>query len=355
MRDLEQKRKFVINTVFFIVIGVAAYVAVVYVIPMFFPFLLAFFFSAVIHMLVKLLPAKSAKGRKWLSLFLTGIFFIVVAFLVVILGNWTMRLLERAVLALPRLYAEEFMPWLYSLADRLESRYAVRNVPGGMNIGARVIELVQTTGTRMSEISVERVEHVSGYAKKIPSFMIKIMMTVVATFFLAADYERITVFLMRLLPKRGREHVLTVKNYMFEVLGAYVKSYSILMFLTFMELCIGLGILGVPYFPVIAFGIALFDILPVLGTGGILIPWAVVSVILGDYRLAVGIAILEVVIMVVRNILEPRIVGKQIGLHPFATLVALFVGLKIGGIVGMIGFPVCLSIAVQLGKEKMRG
>lgn len=350
MGGTEQKRKLIINTVFFSLLGAGIYGSIKYLLPIFLPFLFAFLFAALIHTAVKSIPAKSEKGRKCLAVFGTGLFFIVLAVCVGLLGGGLMRLLEKALLTLPRLYEEQFIPWVYEIGDKLEKRYAGR-VSGFSDVGNHMLALVRETGESLSEISVERVENVSGYARQIPPFLIKIVMTVVATFFLAADYERITGFLLRLLPKKGQEMACSLKKYTLEVLGAYCKSYSILMLLTFLELCIGLAVLQVPFFIPIAFGIALFDILPVLGTGGILIPWAAIALIIGDYRLAVGLVVLDTVITVLRNILEPRIVGRQIGLHPLAALMALFVGLKIGGIVGMIALPMGLSILLQLGKE----
>lgn len=350
MGGTEQKRKLIINTVFFSLLGVGAYGIIKYLLPVFLPFLFAFLFAALIHTAVKGIPTKSEKGRKCLAVFVTGLFFIVLAVCAGVLGGGLMRLLEKAILTLPGLYKEQFVPWVYEIGDKLEKRYAGR-VAGVSDVGSHILSLVQETGESLSEISVERVENVSGYAKQIPPFLIKIVMTVVATFFLAADYERITGFLLRLLPKKGQEIACSLKKHTLEILGAYCKSYSILMLLTFLELCIGLAVLRVPFFIPIAFGIALFDILPVLGTGGILIPWAAIALMIGDYRLAVGLVVLDTVITVLRNILEPKIVGKQIGLHPLAALIALFVGLKIGGIVGMIGLPMGLAIVLQLGKE----
>ncbi len=353
MGGIEQKRKVIINTFFLLIIGVGSYVTVKYLIPLFSPFIFAFLFATLIHRAVKGMRMKSEKVKKWLALVMTGLFFLCIVLGIGLLGSLLMRLLERAVLTLPQMYEEEFVPWVYSIGDKLEKRYADNNPAVFHDIGNRFMTLIREIGENLSEISVERVENVSGYAKGIPSFFIKMVIMVVSTFFLAVDYEKITGSLFRLLPKRGKEMVTVVKKYSFEVFGAYLKSYSILMLLTFTELCIGLVILRIPYFVLISFCIALFDILPVLGTGGILIPWAAAAVIIGDYRLAAGLVLLDFVITVVRNILEPRIVGKQIGLHPMATLMALFIGLKIGGIVCMIGFPVCLSILVQLGKEGM--
>ena len=97
--------------------------------------------------------------------------------------------------------------------------------------------------------------------------------------------------------------------------------------------------------------IAVFDILPILGTGGILLPWAAVLFVMGNKPLAAGILILYVIITVIRNIVEPKIVGKQIGLHPLVTLMAMFLGLKTFGIIGMIVLPVSLAVLINLEKN----
>ena len=138
------------------------------------------------------------------------------------------------------------------------------------------------------------------------------------------------------------------------MLFIYIRSYSLLFLITFGELCLGLFIFGIPYPVLIALGIAIFDILPVLGTGGILLPWAAVLLIMKEHGLAFGVVLLYLIILVVRNMLEPRIVGKQIGLHPLATLAALFLGLKLLGLVGLVAFPVALTVLVNFGKEELK-
>ena len=121
------------------------------------------------------------------------------------------------------------------------------------------------------------------------------------------------------------------------------------MLLTFGELTAGLLLLRVPHAVLLAALIAVVDILPILGTGTVLIPWIAVSLLGGNTAFAVGLTVLYVVITVVRNILEPRVVSRQIGLHPLATLFFMFLGLRAtGGIAGMLLFPVGAIIVKQL-------
>ena len=129
-----------------------------------------------------------------------------------------------------------------------------------------------------------------------------------------------------------------------------IRSYALIMSITFMELFLGLSLFGVEYALLIALCIAVFDILPVLGTGGIMIPWAVITAILGDYPMALKLFGLYIFITIVRNIIEPKIVGSQIGLHPVVTLVSMFAGVQLFGVVGLFGFPIGLSLLMHLNR-----
>jgi sporulation integral membrane protein YtvI len=122
------------------------------------------------------------------------------------------------------------------------------------------------------------------------------------------------------------------------------KAYVILMSITFIELAVGLTILRVPYSVFIAGIIAIVDILPVLGTGTVLIPWALISLIQGKYTFAAGIAVIYIVITVVRSMLEPRFVGRQIGFNPVVTLIMMYLGLQVLGFAGLFLFPLTMIV-----------
>ena len=123
----------------------------------------------------------------------------------------------------------------------------------------------------------------------------------------------------------------------------------IIMSITFVELSIGFTIIGLDYAFIIAFCIAIFDILPVLGTGGIMLPWAVITAIRGDIPLALSLLAIYVVVTVIRNIIEPKIVGAQLGLHPVVTLVSMFVGTQLFGVLDFL-IPICLSLLRHLNE-----
>ena len=165
------------------------------------------------------------------------------------------------------------------------------------------------------------------------------------------DYYKITSFIVGLIPQRGKDMLFKVKEHGIDVLLKFGKAYAILLFITFVELSIGLSLLQIEYSVLIAAGTALVDILPVLGTGTILIPWGVVNLLLGNFPLGIGLLVLYAIITVVRQTLEPRVVGKQIGLYPLVTLMCMFVGSYLFGIVGLFGLPIAVTIVVQLHRS----
>ena len=141
---------------------------------------------------------------------------------------------------------------------------------------------------------------------------------------------------LRLIGERGRALLLHIREYLVGTLLICIRSYALIMSITFLELSIGLTLIGVEHSIPTALCIALFDILPVLGTGGIMIPWTVISLLQGRYALGVGLAVVYLAVTVIRNILEPKIVGGQLGLHPVVTLAGMFIGAQLFGIIGLL-------------------
>ena len=99
--------------------------------------------------------------------------------------------------------------------------------------------------------------------------------------------------------------------------------------------------------------IALFDALPLLGTGGIMIPWVIIELLGQNYSLALGLAILYAVVTVIRNLIEPKVVGDQLGLNPVVSLVAIYLGYRVLGVIGMVLFPILVQLLILLHKHGM--
>ena len=212
-------------------------------------------------------------------------------------------------------------------------------------------QFVQNIGQMVSSLSVDLLTAVSEHLAGIPAALIRVVITVVTSFYICSDYDRILETVWGYLPEKWQKTCIDIRKYGLNMIKVYLKSYSLLFLMTFAELTIGFLILRIPYPVALAAAIAVFDILPVLGTGGVLIPWAVILAAIGNYPLAAGILLLYLVITVIRNFAEPRIVGKQIGLHPLITLIALFTGVSLAGLPGLILLPMAVMIFVNMEKN----
>ena len=123
------------------------------------------------------------------------------------------------------------------------------------------------------------------------------------------------------------------------------------MLITFVELSIGLSVLGVRNAIPIAFGISMFDILPVLGTGGIVLPLAVFSLLTKNYFLGIGLLVLYAAVTIIRNFIEPKIIGDQLGLNPIVTIISIYLGFVWIGVGGMILMPITVQILLTLHRK----
>jgi predicted PurR-regulated permease PerM len=132
-----------------------------------------------------------------------------------------------------------------------------------------------------------------------------------------------------------------------------IRSYILIMVITFTELSILFRIFGIENAMLKAAAIAVFDLLPILGTGGIMIPWAVISLAVGYTKLGIELFAIYGIVTVIRNYVEPKIVGTQLGLHPIITLVAMFIGLRLFGFWGLFGLPVGISYLWKQKKHAM--
>ncbi len=187
---------------------------------------------------------------------------------------------------------------------------------------------------------------VTGLAGSLPSVLLFITACIFSTYFISSDYPRVAAFLVRQIPRRFRDKVLRTKNHLTSTMGKWLRAQGLLMLLTFGEVCVGLILLGVETPLLIAFVIALVDALPILGSGTALIPWGLITLLSGQSERGIGLLILYAVVALMRGFMEPKLIGKQIGLPPLITLFSMYAGFRLLGIWGMILFPI-LAITVK--------
>ena len=181
-----------------------------------------------------------------------------------------------------------------------------------------------------------------------PRAVIRVLVTLFATLYLSADFGPLCTRVRACLPPSVGERLDALRTGAGRAVRRYLRAYLLLFLLTFSEALVGLWLLRQPYALLIALGVAIVDLLPVLGAGTVLVPWALVVLVFGNYRLGLGLLILYGVITIVRQIAEPHIVGKSLGLPPVMTLFAVFVGWELFGVLGMLLSPAVALLAKEL-------
>lgn len=349
--EIEKKRKFIINILYFAIILAIVWVILEWGLSLIMPFIIAFLISWALQRPIRFLSEKLRVHKKILAIFLVLLFYCTIGLLIALLIIKSFSAVGELIASLPALYEAHINPLIGKIYDSLESSF-IRLDPELMNaLDTLIQDSAASIGEIISGLSMTVAGAVSGAASSLPGFLIRLLLMVISTFFISMDYDRLMGFILRQFNDRTQELFFQIKKYIIGTLFVCIRSYALIMSITFVELSIGLHILRVENAFLIALLIAVFDILPVLGTGGIMIPWAIITFLLGNYSLAIGLAVLYVVITIIRNILEPKIVGGNIGLHPVVTLISLFVGAQLFGVVGLFGFPIFLSLLVNLNKN----
>lgn len=347
---MEKRKKFIINFLYFAIIIAAIFFALQFALSLLFPFVAALFIAYILKHPINFIARKTKMPRKLAAILMVLIFYGTIGTFLVLASIRAFSFATDLVQRLPSIFRIYVNPVLTDLFDQLEQALEQADPNILDTVDYLWSQFMQSLRSIVSNLSLTSMEAISNVASSLPMLFIKLLLMVISTFFIAMDYERLTGFCMRQLNGWARDIFLQVQKYVVGTLFVCIRSYALIMSITFMELFLGLSLFGVEYALLIALCIAVFDILPVLGTGGIMIPWAVITAILGDYPMALKLFGLYMFITIVRNIIEPKIVGSQIGLHPVVTLVSMFAGVQLFGVVGLFGFPIGLSLLMHLNR-----
>ena len=194
-------------------------------------------------------------------------------------------------------------------------------------------------------------EFVKNTAFSMPMFITGSVVTIIASCYIAKDYDRFKISVKSVLSDRYLFAFNKMRQIFSNKFLKLITGYLKLLVITFLEIFIGLIFLKTKNAILIAGLIALLDLLPVFGTGTILIPWGVINIVSGNIYKGVGLIILYGIIALIRNIIEPKIIGKQIGLHPLIALVAVFIGLKLFGFFGIFSVPFSIILIYNMFEE----
>ena len=343
----EKKKKFIVDVTYLALVLALGYLALKYALPLLMPFVLAFVIAYVLRRPIRFLSRVVHVPKGLVAVLLVVLTYGVIGLLLALAGIRITATSTSRVQQIPSFYYSHILPALTELFTWLEELLAKLD-PSLMSalqeLQTQLIDMLWQLVSSFSGLLLGGVSLATSLATSLPGFLIRMLLMVISTFFITIDYEKIVRFCLGCLRGNTRRVVLQIKAYVVGTLFVCIRSYALIMCITFVELSIGLSIIGIERAMLVALLIAIFDILPVLGTGGIMIPWVILSALGGDLPQALALLVLYVIITVIRNIIEPRIVGAQIGLHPVLTLMSMFVGNHLFGIVGLFGLPILLSL-----------
>ncbi|MBR5155884.1 MAG: sporulation integral membrane protein YtvI [Clostridia bacterium] len=187
-----------------------------------------------------------------------------------------------------------------------------------------------------------------GLAAKLPGFVLFLTMFILSTFFFTKDYPLIINFFKELLPQKIIYYLGRVKAFTITAFSSYLKAQLILMAMTSALITVCLWIIGKEYPLLWGIICGAIDALPFLGTAVIIVPWALASLVFGDWYSFISLLVIQGLVFLVRQLAEPKVVSKQIGIHPILTLVSVYIGLRYFGIIGMLLAPIIMLLIVNL-------
>lgn len=239
---------------------------------------------------------------------------------------------------------DEVVDWLGGFGDLL---------PGGAyNAGERLAQLVETWVRDIDvsgwlKVVADRAPSLVG---QVSSFVVATIVFLMATYFITADYPRLRFFITDRVPAPARSFCGEVRRIFMEAFGGYLKSQLIISFVVFLILSLGFFFIGQSYGLLLALGFAVLDFIPIIGSGTIMVPWAVIDLITGDWTHALGLMVVWGVVCVFRRVAEPKAVGSQTGLSPILSLISMYVGMRLAGVLGMILGPVLCLVVLNVAR-----
>lgn len=337
-----------LNTIVFtgagllILLSIAALIWLsIHIFPALLPFIVATFISFMIEPMVNVLQFKFKLSRA----LATGFSMLVVfgglgTILVLLIIKLVAELISLSA-SLPqitrevRLYIEQFIP-------------AVRGFYGDLPLEVvhGLQDAVRNLGKMLQSLVEIAVTSLLTFLSWVPGTVVLVIVTLLATYFITKDRQAIAGFWRRMLPSPYGDKSLKVIHEVLHAFWGYLKAQSILVTITIIISTIGLYMVGSEYAITLGLVVGLFDIIPVLGPATLFVPMVIWFFVIGDIVLSIKLAILYLIILVVRQLLEARVVAANLGLHPLATLIAMYAGLKLMGFIGLVLGPILL-IAVQ--------
>lgn len=331
--EIDKYKNTVLKVIVYLSIALIVFFVFRFAFAYFAPFIAALFLSFIIEPLVRLL--QKLKLGRGISVLVSILIFLGVSITLSII------MITRIIYELINLY--NHLPNYFEKISKLTAEIIQQATDLYLQLPPEALSIIQNVLNTIFQKITTLLSHTTtiliDILTALPSTLIFLIITLIATFFLTKDKHLIKEFVFKQLPSSWDTKLTLLKTGLFEALVGFLKAQSIILSITFIESFVGLTVIGIDYAFTLALIIALVDILPVLGTGGIYVPWAIANFIMGNYKLGIALLVLYGIITIVRYMMEPKVVGQQLGIHPVVTLMSMFAGMKLIGAAGLILGP----------------
>lgn len=335
-------------------VALTVFLLVIFLVPRLFfffaPFVTGWIIAWIASPLVRFFEEKLKIRRKAGSAFVIVSVIGMVVFVLYLAGAKLSKEAMGLIEALPDMWegtVEDFS----EIGERLNVVYSRLPVDMQLSLSDAASQVGSYLGDIAGQISIPAINVVGNFAQQIPSIIIAVIMALLSSYFFVSDRSNINQWFRGHMPLSVQSRYRMVRHSLVTAVGGYFKAQLRIEIWMYLLLVIGLTVLQVDYAVLIAVGIAFMDFLPFFGTGTIMVPWAIVKVLSADYQMALGLLIIWGVGQLVRQVIQPGIVGDSVGLPPLPTLILLYVGYKLGSVLGMImAVPIGL-ITLELYKE----
>lgn len=326
----------VIVSLAFSLVGTVLFLVVGYKLMIFFmPFVIGWGIAAIAAPLVNLLEKKVKLVRKLGSALIIIAVLAGIVFIVYLLASTLRREIQTLIWDMPSMY-RDLEAGFKEIGEGMQGFH--KRLPEGIGeaFSDALSNLDKQAGNIVGNISTPTVTAAGKFAKKIPSILVAIIVTFISAYFFIADRDEVLHLAKRITPEPIVRRMTMVSDNLKYAVGGYFKAQFKIMSVVFLILSAGFLVMGLNFKFLLAILIAFLDFLPFFGTGTALLPWAVYKFLVGNYKMAIGLLVLYGVTQLVRQLIQPKLVGDSMGLNPLLTLVFLYSGYKAGGIFGMI-------------------
>lgn len=316
------------------------------------PFFVAYILGNILNPVIKIIQKRFRLSRAWGTIISLFIFLAIIGGVLYLLISNLIRELIQLTVMLGTLTENIESLNLSHMIDKFKVFLIDLHLPPDIVQNAvgniwQIIDIIKN----LTKFFLSKLLHLIA---SLPNYFILLLITIIASFFFARDFELIKENTTKLIPPKWQPYFFRIATSLNKAVTGYLKAIIILTSVTGFISLVGLTVLKVTYSHVLAIVVALLDLLPVLGPGALYLPWSIWMFISGNISLGIGILILYGIIVLVRQLLEPKIVGQNIGLHPLTTLIALYVGLSLLGFWGIILGPAAVIAYKAFIDEKRK-